>query len=335
MKRRPVVAIVGTGFMAQTHLAAYSRLQSADIRYVVGRRLDAAEALAEGVGAEGVVDLDVVLADSDVDLIDITVPTPLHRDMAVAAFRAGKHVIVEKPIASDPSQADEMIAAARLSGRRLFVAHVLRFWPAYVRVAEAVKSNRLGRPLYARAYRLASPPRWAAWLSDRKQTGGAAVDLGIHDVDFLNSIFGAPRSVQAWGTHCEDGIALQYAASIEYQGLVAITEASMAMPDHYAFTSGIQIQFERGLVEHHFKAGGSSFEEGEAVDTTVITESGRPPEVLVVETNDPFEAQLSHFIEALTDEEEDLVVTAEDARLALAVAGSINESIRQGRRIAI
>ena len=304
MKRRPVVAIIGTGFMAQTHLAAYSRLQSADIRYVVGRRLDAAEALAEGVGAEGVVGLDVVLADSDVDLIDITVPTPLHRDMAVAAFKAGKHVIVEKPIASDPSQADEMIAVARLSGRRLFVAHVLRFWPAYVRVAEAVKSNRLGRPLYARAYRLASPPRWAAWLSDRKQTGGAAVDLGIHDVDFLNSIFGAPRSVQAWGTHCEDGIALQYAASIEYQ----VSWRSRSVDGH-ARPLRVHIrdsdQFERGLVEHHFKAGGSSFEEGEAVDTTVIAESGRPPEVLVVETNDPFEAQLSHFIEALTDEEED------------------------------
>lgn len=335
MSRRPVIAVVGTGFMAQTHLSAYSRLQCAQIKYVVGRRPDAAAVAAAAVGAAGVVGLERVLDDPDVDIVDITVPTPLHRDLAVAALQAGKHVIVEKPVALDLVQADEMIAAARQYGRGLLVAHVLRFWPVYESISEIVRSNRLGKALYARAYRLASPPRWAAWLADRKQTGGAAVDLGIHDVDFLNSLFGPPTSVQAWGTHSEDGIALQYVASIEYRGLVAFAEASMAMPDHYPFTSGIQVHFEGGLVEHHFRAGGASFEEGEGADTSLITVSGRSPEPLVVGNHDPFEKQLGHFVDTLSGKEDKPVVTAEDARLALAVSDSINRSIREGQRIAV
>lgn len=330
-----MVAVVGTGFMAQTHLSAYTKLANARVKYVVGRRPDAAVAVAAQVGAEGVDRLDQVLEDPSVDLIDITVPTPLHPEFVIAALQAGKHVIVEKPIALSPALADEMIVAARQSGKSLMVAHVLRFWPVYQRIAEIVRSNVLGRALHARTYRLASPPQWASWLSDRTQTGGAAVDLGIHDIDFMNSIFGPPKSVQAWGTHCEGGIALHYTASIEYESLVAFSEASMAMPEHYPFTAGIQVHLEGGVIEHHFRAAGASFEDGEAVDTATMTASGRPTERLALEQHDPFERQLGHFLETVIDKEEKLVVTAEDARLALAVSDSINRSVRTGQRVEI
>lgn len=335
MNRDLVVAMVGTGFMARTHLAAYKRLPSVKVKYVVGRRPEPALAAAQEVGATAVTSLSAALEDPSVDLIDLTVPTPLHHELTITALRAGKHVIVEKPISLTPDLADEMITTAVEAGRLLMVAHVLRFWPVYERIAAIVKTGRLGRPLLARTYRLASPPKWSAWLSDRAQTGGAAVDLGIHDIDFLNSLFGQPKTVQAWGSKVDDGIALHYVANIEYEGLTAFSEASMAMPEHYPFTSGIQLHFEGGVIEHHFRAGGASFEEGEAQDVATLTAEGTPPEQLVIGDYDPFERQLDHFLQVVRNEEAHLLVTPADARRAVAVSDAINRSVQAGRRVEV
>lgn len=335
MSARPVVAVVGSGFMAQAHIAAYSSLPDADVKYVVGRRLATAQPLAVTVGAQAVADFEIALKDPDVNVVDITVPTPLHRDFVLAALESGKHVIVEKPISRFSHEAEEMIAAAEASGQHLFVAHVLRFWPIYERISQIARSGQMGKALYARTYRFASPPRWAEWLSDTRQTGGAAVDLGIHDIDFCNSVFGAPLSVQAWGSRRVDSIPLQYAASIEYEDLVVLAEASMVMPEGYPFSSGIQIQFEDGLIEHQFRAGGASFEEGQAVDSTMVIAQGGSPEAIQVSSEDPFEKQLGHFMRVVSGKEEKLVVTARQARLALSVSETINRSVLEGRRIEI
>ncbi len=325
---KPVgIAVVGTGFMATTHLEAYQRLEQADLRYVVGRVAGSADEAAAKVGARPSVRLEDALDDAAVDVVDLCVPTPLHCDLALAALQAGKHVIVEKPLALDLDSADRMIEAARQAGRSLMVAHVVRFWPAYEHVAEVLRSGRLGAPLLARSYRLTSPPTWASWLADPQKTGGAAVDLGIHDLDILNLLFGSPRSVDAWGRRSENGAWSHYNARLEYGSVTAIAEASMAMPTSFPFTAGLQVHCEGGSVEHRFRAGGASFEEGEAEDETVVYREGEAPERMTIDPRDPFVRQLGYFLRCIERGEGPIRVPPADARLALETALAINRSL--------
>ena len=149
------VAVVGGGFMGSAHTANYKALDGrVRVKAVVSRSLDRAAKVAETVGAEASTDLDAVLADPDVDAVDVCIPTPAHRDAAERALAAGKHVFLEKPIALTIDDADAIIRAAETSGRLFMVGLVLRFWPEYVELQRRVEAGEIGRPTAVATRRL-------------------------------------------------------------------------------------------------------------------------------------------------------------------------------------
>ena len=128
----------------------------------------------------------------EVDVVDICLPTDLHADFAVRALQMGKHVVCEKPMAISLAEADRMIEAARKSGRRLMIAHCIRFWPEYVELRRLVESGELGHLLSLSLTRYSPFPSWGSdnWLADERRAGGAALDLHIHDTDFAAYLMG-------------------------------------------------------------------------------------------------------------------------------------------------
>ena len=246
----PTIAIVGAGFMGSAHAANYASLsERVRVKTVCGRSPERAARVAETVGAVSDADLDAVLADPEIDAVDICVPTPAHRDVAERAFAAGKHVFLEKPLALTIEDAEAIVAAAERSGTIFMVGLVLRFWPEYVALAQLVERGELGRPKAVFAQRLSPPADWADWLGDREQSGGTAVDLMIHDFDQMNALLGTPRSVFA--SEPEPG---HVHAVVEYDGGSGIAEGSMAMPRSYPFSSDIRVLGERGVAEYAFSA---------------------------------------------------------------------------------
>src|SRR3954451_25383467 len=133
------VGILGSGFMGGTHARAYAKLPGVSIAAVSSRRLEKAEKLASEVGGRPTVDDRSIIEDPTIDAISNTLPTHLHPESTIAALKAGKHVLLEKPFALTAAECDGMIAAARASGRILLVAHVLRFWGDYVSLVEFVQ----------------------------------------------------------------------------------------------------------------------------------------------------------------------------------------------------
>src|SRR5262249_37031084 len=144
-------------------------------------------------------DYDEFCADPDIDLIDICTPTHLHPDMARAALRAGKHVLVEKAIALTRKDADAMLQAASKAGRLLMVAHVLPFTPEFAFAADTIRAGTYGRLLAGPFKPIIAQPDWSADISDASKTGGPAVDLHIHDTHFIRLIVGLPRKVFSTG----------------------------------------------------------------------------------------------------------------------------------------
>lgn len=210
MTSNPVrVAVVGFGFMGRTHAACYAANPNARLVAVCSPSIHSAMAPVAGnldtqveldlAGVELVAKVDELIERSDIDALDLSVPTPLHESLAVRALNAGKHVFCEKPMARTLSGCDAMIEAEHRSGKILMIGHVLRFWPHYQKAHELIQSGELGRVLAARFERQSPFPRWSRWMPDAKQSGGAPLDLHLHDADVALWWFGEPSRIEASG----------------------------------------------------------------------------------------------------------------------------------------
>jgi len=210
--RRPInIGLAGLGFMGLTHLKVWRHLPVARLCAVmdmsearlagdlssVGGNLGVAGEKFDFSGVGTYRSLDQLLADPEVDAVDICLPTNEHAQAAVAALRAGKHVLVEKPLARNEKETELILAEHKRSGRTLMAAHVLRFMPAYLALADALKDA--GRVHSAVFRRRCAAPMWSGWLKDPSRSGGGIFDLLIHDVDYCVSRWGMPASVHAVG----------------------------------------------------------------------------------------------------------------------------------------
>jgi predicted dehydrogenase len=207
------IGILGLGFMGRTHLQALQALPGVEVAAVMSRnpkRLsgDLAD-VAGNLGTAGATfDLsqcrkytkpEELIANTELDAIDICLPTHLHAPLAVDALARGKHVLVEKPMALDYAESMRMCEAAERHGRTLMVAHVLRFLGAYEQLTSIVRDGRLGQIRSASFRRRTPVPTWGPWERDKALGGGGTFDLLIHDVDMAVSLFGAPQAISSTG----------------------------------------------------------------------------------------------------------------------------------------
>ena len=327
------VAVLGAGFMGSTHARAFHALPEVEIAAIYAPSGQRATPLATEVGSVWTDDLDRLLADPQIDAIDICLPTPEHRAVTEAALDAGKHVLLEKPIALTMFDADALVARATSVGRVVMVAHVLRFWPEYVEIQRRVAAGELGRPRSGLATRRQPFPAWSALFARADLTGGAVIDMMIHDIDALNWVFGTPRAVTARGDrNPRSGGWDQVQLLIDYDGASAVVDGGMTMPDSYPFSSRLEVLGERGALEYHFRAGGRSVEMADGAglnDLTFYPESSDPVR-LEPEQHDPYAAEIAYFVDCVSTGRPADRATPSDARLALRVALAARESLDGG-----
>jgi len=202
MSQRAVgVGIVGTGFARTTQIPCFQVTPGIEIVGLLSRDQDRAQQLAKEFGVpNGFADLDALLDVPELDLVVVSTPPALHLPQTLAALRAGKHVLCEKPTALHAGEAAEMLEAARASGKLHLIDHELRFHPRRRAFQELVRTGFLGA-LYTLEYRSASSFRadatrpWS-WWSDAAQGGGVLGALGSHCVDAIRSWFGEIREAR-------------------------------------------------------------------------------------------------------------------------------------------
>lgn len=325
------VSILGGGFMAATHAAGYQTLgERVRVVNVCSLGEERALRLAASLGALHVDSIDEAVSDSGVDIVDICLPTHLHRLASEKAFAAGHHVLLEKPIALSVEDADAIVAAAESSGRFLMVALVLRFWPEYVELHRLITSQELGAPCSVSTYRLSPPADWNDWMVDMSRSGGVAVDLLVHDLDQMNWLLGRPTRVLARSPKPDHVLAI-----VEYEGgACGFAEAGSAMPTSYPFLSGVRVLCENGAVEHAFSAapavdGGNVGRSTSARGLRVYRANGEA--TVSVEGGDAWTAEIAHFLDSVEHGQPPKQGTAEQARTALLVSLAVNRSIESGR----
>ena len=323
------VALLGAGFMARIHAASYGALRDrAQVAVVCA--LDGGEPIAQELGAELSHDWEAAVASPDIDAVDICLPTPLHRPVAVRALAAGKHVLLEKPIALTLEDADAIGAAAEVAGRVLMVGHVLRYFPEIVELRRLLDAGELGLPVAATALRLSAPPDWNDWMGVPEKSGGVLVDMMVHDFDILNALLGPAERVQAaasaGGRHVQ--------MLLEHPGGDSAVEGSHAMPPSYPFTAGLRVVCERGVLEHRFVAGAGD----EVADAMQSVLGIHPVDGAATRFHadvDPWAAQIAHFLDCVASGREPRDGSFRQARAALAVALAARRAADSGEPEAV
>jgi predicted dehydrogenase len=322
------IGILGSGFMGRTHARAYAKIRGVSIAAVSSRHLEKAESLAREVGARATTDDRSIIEDPSIEAISNTLPTHLHAEATIAALEAGKHVLLEKPFALTAADCDGMMETAEKTGRTLMVAHVLRFWGEYVSLVEFVHAGKLGKPISAVATRLSQLPAWADWFLNPAWSGGAVLDLCVHDFDALNWLFGAPKSVYARGTELQPGLWNDVHALVDYGGVNGFVDGSEFMPQGYPFTAALKVIGEGGIVEFLFRAGGVSVEMGGGA-SLIVHEAGKAYS-LTPRPGDPYDNQAAYFVDCLRKGIRPALGTPEQARLAVATADAARRSLESG-----
>jgi predicted dehydrogenase len=188
------VALLGSGYVQEFHARAVHEYPSAELVAVANWREQSANALAERYAIPRVTaDWNEIVEATDVDAAVVATPNALHAPQSVALLRAGKHVIVEKPMATSVAECDEMIGASRASGAFLMVAHCWRFRDEVRAMRERVASGELGEVVKTRGYGAHATWGPEGWFVDPALAGGGAlVDMGVHAIDTARFLLGDP-----------------------------------------------------------------------------------------------------------------------------------------------
>jgi predicted dehydrogenase len=344
------VGIAGLGFMGMTHYYAIKRLKgmrvdaistrdpkklAGDWRSIKGNfgKRGGKENLAKVRAYEH---LDDMLRDPDLDMIDICLPTSRHCDVTLAALKAGKHVLLEKPISVDLEEGRKMAEAARAAGKRLLIAHVLPFFPDFAQALALVRSGKYGKILAAHFKRVISKPDWPTEALDAGKSGGPAIDLHIHDTHFIQLLTGTPKAVFASGIFA--GGAVQYLDTTYLYAhpgcTVTCSSGGISMPGR-SFTHGFEIYMERGSLLYEWATV-----EGKPrplMPLTLLTADGKakPLSKGPVDPVKAFELEIKYAADALNGKHDGETLSAESALAALTLCHREIESVRTGRIVEV
>ncbi len=290
MAEKLKVALLGFGGMGHYHAARYKDLVNCELVAVCDIDEKQFENLSASIniGSSGEAALTNVrqylsyedlIAHEKPDFIDICLPCHLHAEYAIRAMKDGFHVLVEKPMARTTKQADEMLRVARETGKKLMVAQCLRFMGTFNAIKEAYDSGKYGRLLRMDLRRNSSLPS-AAWYRDATCSGGALLDLHLHDTDFVNYMLGVPESVRTCGISRASGGIDDLMTTYTYSGgPIVNAEASWCRSGWHNSAAAI---FEQATVE--------------LIDGKLtVARPDEPVEELAVTGEDPYGAEIDYF----------------------------------------
>ena len=249
------IGIVGCGAIGKKHANCYRALQNVRVVGVSDIRQDKAKEISNLTGARVFTDANELINNKEIDAISIFLPTHLHKEFVIKSAQAKKHIFCEKPFALRVKDAEEMIKETEKAKVKLMIGMVLRFWPEYIEFKRIVDSEIYGRLTALTCTRLSSPPiyGWNNWYFDPKRSGSAALDLHIHDTDYIYYLLGKPESVYSLGKKDKKGWQHIY-SSYKYKDTIVNAEGGWDLSKSFGFMQEIRGIFEDGtIIEYNSK----------------------------------------------------------------------------------
>lgn len=335
------VGVIGLGFMGRTHIAAYRAADAAGWRNRLVAVCDpSAERRAGLLGSSGNsttesrtersfdpaqvkshVRAEDLFDDRAVELVSICTHTDTHVDLAIRALQAGKHVLVEKPVALRAADVERLAAAAERAHTLCMPAMCMRFWPGWDWMRARVVERTFGAVESAVFQRLGARPAWSpAFYGDFRRSGGALFDLHIHDADFVRWCFGAPTAVMTSGT-------LEHATT-QYRfarGPAHVTaEGGWIADPSFPFQMRARLVFESATADFDF-----------AREPRLLLTRANHVDAVVVDETSGYDGEVRHLLEVIDGTTKGLRVNLTEAVELARLVESERESLQRSAAIAL
>jgi predicted dehydrogenase len=196
-------------------------------------------------------DIDEMFKEEKLDMIDIALPTYLHKQITIKALENGYNVLCEKPMALSSHDCQKMLDTSIKHNKKLMVGQCLRFWPAYEYLKECVANKKYGNVLSAYFFRGGAAPRWSynGWMREKDKSGGALVDLHIHDTDMIHWLFGKPESVSTVAKNVFKNSGYDIvSANYLYDDKVITAQADWTLEGDYGFKMLFRVSFDKANI---------------------------------------------------------------------------------------
>ena len=335
------IGIVGWGFMGKMHFRCYKSATNVEVTAICdadAKQLQNSSGVAGNIsGAEDDLDLSNIslysdlskmLAEEKLDALSIASPTFLHASQTIEALNVGVHVFCEKPMALNSGDCREMAEVAKQSGKTLQIGHCIRFWPEYVQAKEIIDSQKYGKVLAATFQRLSLTPTWS-WdncFLDGKRSGGAMLDLHIHDTDYVQYVFGMPKEVFSRGVIGPSGEFDHTVTQYFYGNDCVITaEGGWIMAPGFGFEMSFKIMLEKVTLVYS-SAQEPTFRIFPIDGETIIPE---------IPTGDGYSFEIQHFVDTLSGKAVPSIITPEQSGDSVKIIEAEKESIRNNDKISL
>lgn len=302
------VALIGIGGMGGVHFNCYRNIKNAEVVAVCDVRTEMAEEKVNDKKVHIYSDMDELLANEQVDMVDICTPSYMHREMSIKALERGINVLCEKPMSLNTADTAAIMEAAEKSGKTFMVAHVLRFESPYVVLKQVIDSEKFGKLLRLDMKRISEVPRWSweNWMRDVKKSGGTPIDLAIHDIDFVRWQFGEPKDVSGFYHKLKNDNDFM-AAEFVYDDFAVSTEAGWydyPLP----FAASYKAIFERGMLEY---VNDKIYENGKELQLN--TEETQADTGINISNVDGYSQEIEYYIGCIEKGEKPCRVTPESS----------------------
>jgi myo-inositol 2-dehydrogenase / D-chiro-inositol 1-dehydrogenase len=341
--QRTKVAILGAGFISEIHLESYHRfIPEAEVVAVYARNEEKAKEFATKHNiAKWYTDVDKLIKEADCEIVDICLPNFMHADACIKAAKAGKHIIIEKPLAVTLEEADAMIDECKKANVKLMYAEELCFAPKYERVRHLVKEGAVGEVYMLKQSEKHSGPH-TDWFYDVNLAGGGVLmDMGCHAMEWFRWMLGNAKAKSVYAsmstvyhkdrTKGEDNSVV----IVEFEnGVTAVAENSWAK--HGGMDDRSEVHGTGGVIYADLFMGNSAISYSkhgygyamEKADTTV----GWSFTVFEEVFNQGYPHELKHFVDCVRNNKQPLV-TGEDGRVVLEILYAAYASAGQGKKI--
>jgi predicted dehydrogenase len=332
--------VVGLGFMGKMHLRCYKALKNVEVVAIcdidkkkfeetggTAGNISGAEKPLDFSGISFYTDFDKMLKEANLDVVSITLPTYLHAKFTIKALKAGLNVLCEKPMAMNVKECRQMMDAAEQSRKLLQIGHCIRFWPEYTETKKIIDSGKYGKVLAATFQRLSLTPIWGwdNWLLDGKRSGGATLDLHIHDSDYIQYVFGMPKEVFSRGINGQSNDIDHIVTNYIYNDKVVTAEGGWVMMPKFGFEMSFNIALEKATIVYNCTQS-PAFKicplKGE-----VITPK--------VEAGDGYSLEITHFIKAVSGKTVPKILTPAQSCDSVKLIEAEKKSVRSSRKAVI
>ncbi len=331
------VGVIGLGMMGLTHLDAYAKRDDVKVVAIADQDQDRLTGKVRAVGnvdgqaqggfdfnsAKQYTDADELINDPDVQAIDVCLPTHLHLLFADKVFASGKHMLIEKPLARTADDAQTIVDGAANADGISMCAMCMRFWPGWAWAKEAVDQNTYGDVLAATFRRVAAHPG-GPFYKDGDKSGGAILDLHIHDTDFVHYLFGMPKAVTSIGYSNETNQPDHVITNYHYDNVPVVSaEGCWGMADKFPFSMHYTINFEKATAVFDMTAD----------NQLMLYQRGGDPAPVALPDAMGYDLEIEYFIKCIEAGKQPQIVTMQDAANTIRIVEAETASIRQGGRV--